>query len=104
MVLAGPAVDGDADEDARRVDGNVERRRVPAANKVLVELVARRVRDGDERRGDRSRERTQEQRAEDPVLGRVGQLAQDQIPGPEARAEVRDRRQREDHRSPGDDG
>jgi hypothetical protein len=34
----------EADDHADGVDGNVDRRRVPAPDKVLVELVGRRIR------------------------------------------------------------
>ena len=48
--------------------------------------------------------RTEQECAEDGELRAVRQLAQDEVPGAEAGAEARDRREGEDHSGPDDDG
>ena len=80
---------GERDEQpegkAARVEGDVERRRVPSADEVLVQLVGSRVGDSEQQRRKRPAERVQEQRAEHRVLGDVRTLAQHLVPGAKAR-------------------
>ena len=71
-------------------------RSVPARDEHLVDLVADRVQGAERERQAGPARRADEQRAEDRVLGRVGELAQDEIPAAEPGAEVRDRREGED--------
>ena len=74
------------------------------ADEVLVQLVARRVRDTG-RDGERlAAERAHEQEPEHRVLAEVGDLAQDEIPSTETRAEVGHGREPEDQPGPEDDG
>src|SRR5262249_53129157 len=49
-------------------------------------------------------ERPPQKHGEDRVLGRVGELAEHEIPAPEPRREARNRGQREDHARPHEDG
>ena len=71
---------------------------------MLMELVRDRVADADQECRHFAADRPHQQQAEDRVLGHVGALAQDRVPGAEAGAEVGDRREREDHPRPDEDG
>jgi hypothetical protein len=95
--------DQQSDGKAASVEGDVERRRVPAVDEVLVDLVRRGVGDSDYERRLPAAERTQEQRAEDRVLREVRAFAQHLVPGAEPGRERGDRREPEDHRGPRDD-
>jgi hypothetical protein len=92
-----------ADCEPARVEGDVERRGVAAADEVLVQLVGRRVEDPERERWKHPAERPVEEGAEDRVLGHVRALAQHLVPGAEAARKRRDRGQREDHAGPEDD-
>jgi hypothetical protein len=97
---------GDGNEqpegDPGRVEGDVERRGVPASHEVLVNLVRDRVDDAQHKRRRLAPDRTQGQGAEDRVLGQVRALAEDLVPHAEAGRERRDRGERKDHRRPRD--
>ena len=99
-----PLQASDADRDADRVDQDVVPGAVTPTDEMLVDLVARRV----ERPRRRSRRHGRasarsEKRAEHGVLGQVRELAQDEIPGAEAGAEARDRREARRSGRPEDD-
>jgi hypothetical protein len=91
---------GQAGENAGGVDRHVAERRVPARHEMLVELVAARVEDS---RGEGERpapDRADEQHAQHRVFGEVGELAEHEVPRPEAGAEVGNRREAEDQARP----
>ena len=69
------------------------------STKRLVELVARRVGERDRHRRQRAADlqRPVPEEPQEPVLGHVGGLAQDQVPRPEPGAEVRLGAEEEDH-------
>jgi hypothetical protein len=70
---------------------------------VLVELVRDRVGDAEHECRQLAPERADEQQPEDRVLDRVRQLPEHEIPAAEARPEIWNGREREDHRRPEDD-
>lgn len=72
-------------------------------NEVLVQLVRGRIGDADSEGGELAPERAQEQRAENRVLGDVGQLPERDVPASEPGAEVGHGREGEDHRRPEND-
>lgn len=75
-----------------------------AGDERLVHFVGERI-GGTEKKGPRSTANgTKEEPAEDRVLGEMGELPEREIPGAQARAEVRDGRESEDERGPQDDG
>lgn len=75
-----------------------------AGDERLVHLVSERI-GGTEKEGPRSAANgTKEEPAEDRVLGEMSELPEREIPGAQARAEVRDGREGEDERAPQDDG
>jgi hypothetical protein len=77
---------------------------MPAGHEMLVDFVRDRVADAEQEGRQLAADRPRQQQAEDRVLGHVGALAQDRVPGAESGAEVWDRREREDHRRPGENG
>src|SRR2546422_4912978 len=70
---------------------------------MLVKLVRDRVGDPEEESRRLAAGWAEEQQAENRVLGHVRTLAKHGVPGAEARPEVGDRGEREDHRRPEDD-
>jgi len=98
---------GEGDEQTERdtggVEGDVERRSVPAPHEVLVHLVRDRVADAEQERRHLAPDRAQEQGAENRVFGQVGALPEDRIPQAEAGREGRNRREHENHAGPHDD-
>jgi hypothetical protein len=95
--------DREAERQAARVEADVERRRVPAVDEVLVQLVRPRVEDPDRERREHAPERAIEQGPEDRVLGQVRALAEHLVPGAETARERRDRGQPEDDPGPDQD-
>jgi hypothetical protein len=89
--------------DAAGVESDVERRRVPTAHEMLVNLVCGGIGDPENERGSDAAAGSQEQEAEHCVLGDVCALAQHLVPRAKPRRERGDRREREDHRRPDDD-
>ena len=61
---------------------------MPAADEVLVHLVARRIEDAGGERGQTRPRARREQRAEDRVLRQVRALAQERVPGAEPGAQA----------------
>src|SRR6187549_2582488 len=82
----------DAHGYADGVYQDVDGRRVPAADEVLVHFVARCVRDPGCECRRLAAERAQQERTEDRVLRHVRALAQDGVPAAEPGAEARDGR------------
>ena len=95
--------EGEADCEPARVEGDVERRRVPAVDEVLVQLVGRRIEDPEHERRQNAAERPVEQSPEDRVLGHVRALAQNLVRSPETARQRRDRGQPEDDAGPEND-
>jgi hypothetical protein len=89
-----------ADREAAGVERDVERRRVPAVDEVLVQLVASRVEDAERERREHAAERAVEEGAEDRVLGHVRAFAQHLVPDAEAARERGNRGQPEDDAGP----
>ena len=79
---------GEGDEQTERdtggVESDVERRRVPAAHEVLVDLVRDGVGDSQQERRHHAPDRAQEQGAENRVLGQVSGLPENRVPEAEA--------------------
>ena len=80
------------------------RRPVPARHERLMDLVARGVEHAEPECRPSATGRTDEERAEDCVLGCVRDLAKHQVPAAEPGAEVRNGGEEEDHRRPDEDG
>jgi hypothetical protein len=108
----GPSIAGNASQptgrehpehDADRVDRHIQRRAVAAADEVLMDLVRGGIGDAEHERGRCVAERPHQQEPEHGVLRHVRELAQEEVPVPEAGAEPGDRREREDQRRPRDD-
>ena len=100
---AEPAVQHDAERHSDGVDQDVDRRADATLDEVLVQLVGDRVRDPERERRPLDADRPQQQRAEQRELRGVRQLPEDEIPGPEAGAEIGDGREGEDDGRPEND-
>jgi hypothetical protein len=92
-----------AEREPARVEGDVERRRVPSADEALVELVGCGVEDPEREGRHHFADCAEQERAEDGVLGHVRALSQHLVPDAEPARERRDRGEREDHARPEDD-
>jgi hypothetical protein len=92
-----------AEREPAGVERDVERRRMPAADEALVQLIGSCVEDPDREGRQHAADRAKKQRPEDRVLGHVRALAQHLVPDAEPARERGDRGEPEDHACPEDD-
>ena len=103
IATASTAPGEEPEQQADGVDRDVDRRGVAAADEVLVDLVRRRVREPNSKRGSSRPSARKSRIAEDRVLGHVRALAEDRVPTPRPVPRLGIDEKREDDRRPEDD-